>query len=58
MVLQADISHVLEARAEARDCMLAEARTAMMERRALMDRQDEERRPFASLGGGQPSTAS
>lgn len=42
MVPQADISHVLEARAEARDCMLAEARSVFEDFRALMEGQDGE----------------
>ena len=42
MVLQADISHVLEARLVARDCMLAEARSVFEDLRALMGGQDGE----------------
>ena len=41
-VLQADISHFLEARGETRDCMLAEARSVFETFRAQMDGRDGE----------------
>lgn len=42
MVLQADISHVLEARLVASDCMLAEARSVLEDLRALTAGRDGE----------------
>lgn len=57
MVLQGDISQVLDARQEASECLLSEAKTVVTALRAQTGGREKKRRPAPPAGADKPHRA-